>query len=167
MWYSSRSGMTRQNHVLPMSGFGTIGRDRPGIGTRHLISIRAASAAGWDGEGRQEDWKKNALGQCKSWIEEGLHPGRSPVIWTGVPVPVEGAEGKVLYVWLDAPSAISVPPDSGRWIIRRTGPHTGSGMLLPSWSTLSVKTISFFIVSYPGSSESTWRIHSSHQCACQ
>jgi methionyl-tRNA synthetase len=56
------------------------------------------------GEGRTEEWKKNVLGQCASWINEGLHP-RSitrDLDW-GVKVPLEGAEGKVLYVWLDAP----------------------------------------------------------------
>jgi methionyl-tRNA synthetase len=49
-------------------------------------------------------WKKNVLGQCKSWIDNGLQP-RSitrDLDW-GVKVPVEGADGKVLYVWFDAP----------------------------------------------------------------
>jgi methionyl-tRNA synthetase len=57
-----------------------------------------------DGKGRSEEWKKNVLGQCKSWLDDGLQP-RSvtrDLDW-GVPVPVEGAAGKVLYVWLDAP----------------------------------------------------------------
>ncbi len=56
------------------------------------------------GEGRTEEWKVNVAGQCRSWIEQGLHP-RSitrDLDW-GVPVPLPGAEGKVLYVWLDAP----------------------------------------------------------------
>jgi methionyl-tRNA synthetase len=56
------------------------------------------------GEGRTEEWKTNVAGQCRSWIEQGLHP-RSitrDLDW-GVPVPLPGAEGKVLYVWLDAP----------------------------------------------------------------
>lgn len=51
-----------------------------------------------------KSWKKNVLGQCKSWIDNGLQP-RSitrDLDW-GVKVPVEGAEGKVLYVWFDAP----------------------------------------------------------------
>lgn len=51
-----------------------------------------------------KSWKKNVLGQCKSWIDSGLQP-RSitrDLDW-GVKVPVEGAEGKVLYVWFDAP----------------------------------------------------------------
>lgn len=57
-----------------------------------------------DGEGRTEEWKKNVLGQCSSWLKQGLHP-RSitrDLDW-GVKVPLENAEGKVLYVWLDAP----------------------------------------------------------------
>lgn len=56
------------------------------------------------GEGRTEEWKTNVAGQCRSWIEQGLHP-RSitrDLDW-GVPVPLPGADGKVLYVWLDAP----------------------------------------------------------------
>jgi methionyl-tRNA synthetase len=49
-------------------------------------------------------WKKQVLGQCKSWIDGGLQPRAMTrdLDW-GVKVPVEGAEGKVLYVWLDAP----------------------------------------------------------------
>lgn len=50
------------------------------------------------------DWKKNVLGQCKSWIQAGLQPRAMTrdLDW-GVKVPLENAEGKVLYVWLDAP----------------------------------------------------------------
>lgn len=50
------------------------------------------------------DWKSNVLGQCKSWLKEGLHPRAMTrdLNW-GVPVPVEGADGKVMYVWFDAP----------------------------------------------------------------
>ncbi len=49
-------------------------------------------------------WKKQVLGQCKSWIDGGLQPRAMTrdLDW-GVPVPVDGADGKVLYVWLDAP----------------------------------------------------------------
>jgi len=56
------------------------------------------------GEGRKEDWKKNVLGQCGSWLKEGLQPRAitRDLDW-GVPVPLPDAEGKVLYVWLDAP----------------------------------------------------------------
>jgi len=51
-----------------------------------------------------KDWKNHVVGQCNSWIDGGLHPRAMTrdLDW-GVPVPVEGAEGKVLYVWLDAP----------------------------------------------------------------
>ncbi|MBS9523045.1 methionine--tRNA ligase [Litoribacter alkaliphilus] len=60
----------------------------------------------WILEEHQGDWKNNVLGQCRSWLEagEGLQ-ARSmtrDMDW-GVPVPVEGADGKVLYVWFDAP----------------------------------------------------------------
>ncbi len=51
-----------------------------------------------------KEWKTNVYGQCKSWIDGGLQPRAvSRDLDWGVPVPVEGAEGKVLYVWFDAP----------------------------------------------------------------
>ena len=51
-----------------------------------------------------KEWKVNVLGQCKSWIDQGLQPRAvSRDLDWGVPVPVEGAKGKVLYVWFDAP----------------------------------------------------------------
>lgn len=50
------------------------------------------------------EWKANVYGQCKSWLDQGLQPRAvSRDLDWGVPVPVEGAEGKVLYVWFDAP----------------------------------------------------------------
>eukprot|EP01029_Cantina_marsupialis_P026128 TRINITY_DN694_c0_g1_i4.p1 TRINITY_DN694_c0_g1~~TRINITY_DN694_c0_g1_i4.p1 ORF type:complete len:677 (-),score=131.82 TRINITY_DN694_c0_g1_i4:9629-11659(-) len=51
-----------------------------------------------------KEWKPNVYGQCKSWLDNGLHPRAvtRDLNW-GVPVPVEGGEGKVLYVWFDAP----------------------------------------------------------------
>jgi methionyl-tRNA synthetase len=57
----------------------------------------------WILEGHKE-WKSNVYGQCKSWIDSGLQPRAvtRDLEW-GVPVPVENAEGKVLYVWFDAP----------------------------------------------------------------
>ncbi len=57
----------------------------------------------WILEGHKE-WKPNVYGQCKSWIDGGLQPRAvtRDLDW-GVPVPVEGTEGKVLYVWFDAP----------------------------------------------------------------
>ena len=57
----------------------------------------------WILEGHKE-WRTNVYGQCKSWIDGGLQPRAvSRDLDWGVPVPVEGAEGKVLYVWFDAP----------------------------------------------------------------
>ena len=57
----------------------------------------------WILDGHKE-WKSNVYGQCKSWIDLGLQPRAvSRDLKWGVPVPVEGAEGKVLYVWFDAP----------------------------------------------------------------
>jgi methionyl-tRNA synthetase len=58
----------------------------------------------WILEGHKEDWKTNVYGQCKSWIEQGLHPRAvtRDLSW-GVKVPLADAEGKVLYVWFDAP----------------------------------------------------------------
>lgn len=52
----------------------------------------------------KKDWKPNVYGQCKSWIDDGLKPRAvtRDLDW-GIPVPVEGADGKVLYVWFDAP----------------------------------------------------------------
>lgn len=51
-----------------------------------------------------KEWKTNVYGQCKSWLDAGLQPRAvSRDLNWGVPVPVEGAEGKVLYVWFDAP----------------------------------------------------------------
>lgn len=57
----------------------------------------------WIVEGHKE-WKSNVYGQCKSWLDLGLQPRAvSRDLDWGIPVPVEGAEGKVLYVWFDAP----------------------------------------------------------------
>lgn len=70
----------------------------------------------WILEGHKE-WKVNVYGQCKSWIDGGLQPRAvSRDLDWGVPVPVEGAEGKVLYVWFDAPigyisNTIELMPD--------------------------------------------------------
>ena len=58
----------------------------------------------WILKDHKKDWKTNVYGQCKSWIDDGLRPRAvtRDLDW-GIPVPVEGAEGKVLYVWFDAP----------------------------------------------------------------
>lgn len=58
----------------------------------------------WIIEGHKDDWKPNVYGQVKSWLNDGLKPRAMTrdLNW-GVPVPLPGAEGKVLYVWFDAP----------------------------------------------------------------
>ena len=58
----------------------------------------------WIIEGHKNDWKPNVYGQVKSWLEDGLRPRAvtRDLDW-GIDVPVEGAEGKKLYVWFDAP----------------------------------------------------------------
>ena len=58
----------------------------------------------WILEGHQKDWKPNVLGQVKSWLDDGLKPRAvtRDLSW-GIPVPVDGGEDKVLYVWFDAP----------------------------------------------------------------
>lgn len=71
-----------------------------------------------------KEWRPNVYGQCKSWLDSGLHPRAvtRDLDW-GIPVPVEGAEGKVLYVWFDAPigyisntkELCDVHPELGSW----------------------------------------------------
>lgn len=58
----------------------------------------------WIIDGHKKDWKINVYGQCKSWIDQGLKPRAvtRDLDW-GVPVPVDEGQGKVLYVWFDAP----------------------------------------------------------------
>ena len=58
----------------------------------------------WILEGHKKDWKPNVFGQVKSWVDNGLQPRAvtRDLDW-GIPVPVIGGEGKVLYVWFDAP----------------------------------------------------------------
>ncbi len=58
----------------------------------------------WILEGHKNDWKPNVYGQVKSWIDDGLRPRAvtRDLDW-GIPVPVDGGDGKVLYVWFDAP----------------------------------------------------------------
>jgi len=68
--------------------------------------------------GEHTNWKANVYGQCKSWLDQGLHPRAvsRDLAW-GIPLPVKGAEGKVLYVWFDAPIGyISATKDlTGDW----------------------------------------------------
>ncbi len=81
----------------------------------------------WILEGHRE-WRPNVYGQCKSWLDLGLQPRAvtRDLDW-GVPVPVEGAEGKVLYVWFDAPigyisNTKEILPDS--WELWWKNPET-------------------------------------------
>ncbi len=74
----------------------------------------------WILEGHKE-WKPNVYGQCKSWIDGGLNPRAvtRDLDW-GIPVPIDGAEGKVLYVWFDAPigyisATKELTPDWTKW----------------------------------------------------
>lgn len=75
----------------------------------------------WILEGHKNDWKTNVYGQCKSWIDAGLQPRAvtRDLDW-GVKVPIEGADGKVLYVWFDAPIGYisftkELTPDWEKW----------------------------------------------------
>ena len=71
-----------------------------------------------------KEWRTNVYGQCKSWLDAGLKPRAvtRDLEW-GIPVPVEGAEGKVLYVWFDAPigyisntkELCDAHPEKGNW----------------------------------------------------
>jgi methionyl-tRNA synthetase len=71
----------------------------------------------WIVEGHKNDWKANVLGQVKSWLDDGLKPRAvtRDLDW-GIPVPVENAEGKVLYVWFDAP--IGYISSTKEWALR-------------------------------------------------
>ena len=71
----------------------------------------------WILEGHQKDWKTNVYGQVKSWLDDGLRPRAvtRDLDW-GIDVPVEGAEGKKLYVWFDAP--IGYISSTKEWALR-------------------------------------------------
>jgi methionyl-tRNA synthetase len=84
----------------------------------------------------RDDWKTNVYGQCKSWLDSGLQPRAvtRDLDW-GVKVPVEGAEGKVLYVWFDAPIGyISATRD---W-----SAQTGNDWV-PYWKSADTKLVHF------------------------
>lgn len=76
----------------------------------------------WILQGHQNDWKVNVYGQCKSWIESGLQPRAvtRDLDW-GVKVPVDGADGKVLYVWFDAP--IGYISATKEWCLEHNQPY--------------------------------------------
>ena len=89
-----------------------------------------------EGEGRTEEWKKNVLGQCASWLKEGLHPRAitRDLDW-GVKVPLPNSEGKVLYVWLDAP--IGYISATKQWAL-----NTGKDWE-PYWKSADTKLLHF------------------------
>jgi len=90
----------------------------------------------WILESHRDDWKTNVYGQCKSWLDSGLQPRAvtRDLDW-GVNVPVEGAEGKVLYVWFDAPIGyISATRD---W-----SSQTGKDWV-PYWKSADTKLVHF------------------------
>ena len=72
----------------------------------------------WIVEEHKSDWKTNVLGQVKSWLDDGLRPRAvtRDLDW-GIPVPVKGAKGKVLYVWFDAP--IGYISSTKEWALRK------------------------------------------------
>ncbi|RPD93293.1 methionine--tRNA ligase [Aureibaculum marinum] len=90
----------------------------------------------WIVEGHANDWKPNVLGQVKSWLDDGLRPRAvtRDLDW-GIPVPVEGGEGKVLYVWFDAP--IGYISSTKEWA-ERTGNNWE-----PYWKDENTKLLHF------------------------
>ncbi|GAA4890658.1 methionine--tRNA ligase [Flaviramulus aquimarinus] len=90
----------------------------------------------WILEDHKKDWKPNVYGQCKSWIDDGLRPRAvtRDLDW-GIPVPAEGGEGKVLYVWFDAP--IGYISSTKEWAARE-GKDWG-----PYWKDKDTKLVHF------------------------
>jgi len=90
----------------------------------------------WILEGHKNDWKPNVLGQVKSWLDDGLRPRAvtRDLDW-GVPVPVENADNKVLYVWFDAP--IGYISSTKEWA-NKTGKNWE-----PYWKDKNTKLVHF------------------------
>ncbi len=90
----------------------------------------------WILKKHKSDWKPNVYGQCKSWIDDGLKPRAvtRDLDW-GIPVPVKGGEGKVLYVWFDAP--IGYISSTKEWA-ERTGKDWR-----PYWQANDTKLVHF------------------------
>jgi len=90
----------------------------------------------WILKEHKSDWKPNVYGQCKSWIDDGLKPRAvtRDLDW-GIPVPVKGGEGKVLYVWFDAP--IGYISSTKEWA-ERTGKDWR-----PYWQAKDTKLVHF------------------------
>jgi methionyl-tRNA synthetase len=90
----------------------------------------------WILEGHRNDWKSNVYGQVKSWIDDGLRPRAvtRDLDW-GIPVPAEGGDGKVLYVWFDAP--IGYISATKEWATREGKDWT------PYWKDKDTKLVHF------------------------
>ena len=90
----------------------------------------------WILVGHKNDWKPNVLGQVKSWLDDGLKPRAvtRDLDW-GIPVPVKGAEGKVLYVWFDAP--IGYISSTKEWAERENKDWK------PYWQSADTKLVHF------------------------
>ncbi|RKQ42696.1 methionyl-tRNA synthetase [Roseivirga pacifica] len=90
----------------------------------------------WIVEGHKNDWKSNVWGQCKSWIDGGLQPRAMTrdLDW-GIKVPVKGADGKVLYVWFDAP--IGYISATREWAVEKGIDWT------PYWKDKDTKLVHF------------------------
>jgi len=90
----------------------------------------------WILQDHKDDWRANVVGQCKSWIDGGLQPRAvtRDLDW-GIKVPVEGAEGKVLYVWFDAP--IGYISATKQWAIDHGKDWT------PYWNDKDTKLVHF------------------------
>ncbi|MDI3318141.1 methionine--tRNA ligase [Pinibacter soli] len=90
----------------------------------------------WILQDHKEDWRASVVGQCKSWIDGGLQPRAvtRDLDW-GIKVPVEGAEGKVLYVWFDAP--IGYISATKQWAIDNGKDWT------PYWNDKDTKLVHF------------------------
>jgi len=90
----------------------------------------------WILVGHKKDWKSNVYGQVKSWIDDGLRPRAvtRDLDW-GIPVPVPGGEGKVLYVWFDAP--IGYISASKEWAVQKNKDWE------PYWKDKDTKLVHF------------------------
>lgn len=81
-----------------------------------------------------KEWRSNVMGQCKSWFDMGLKPRAvSRDLDWGIPVPVEGAEGKVLYVWFDAPIGYI---SNTKELLPNDWENGGRAMILASFTSL-------------------------------
>ena len=123
----------------------------------------------WILEGHKHDWKTNVYGQVKSWIDDGLKPRAvtRDLDW-GIHVPVEGAEGKVLYVWFDAPIGyISAQPKNGlNKQVRDWEPYwKDKGTKLVHF--IGKDNIVFHCIIFPAMLKARRKFYSSGKCACQ